>query len=226
MNRKCCGIAVMAAALLISAPAAAQGPPLTLTPASPRLWDVSGDIGWFSSRRPDVAPTWDEWYDAAAASASLARYVTPHVRAELRVSVSGEGRTYQEERLPVPGQPFPAFRLREHYFQTASAGAGVYRQFFDNRWFHPFAGGGLDVERESHRTLTQEQLIGMPGRPPVFTPPQLMAPTVSYAARPFVATGFKWYVHERGFIRSDVKVSVGRHSNVQTTWSAGIGVDL
>ena len=53
-----------------------------------------------------------------------------------------------------------------------------------------------------------------------------MAPTVSYAARPFVATGFKWYVNERGFIKSDVKVSVGRDNNVQTTWSAGIGVDL
>ena len=230
MNRKCCrgrwAAAVLTAALLSSTPAAAQAPPITLTPAAPRHWDVSGDIGWFSSRRGDVAPAWDKWYDAAAASGSVSRYWTPHLRTELRLSVSGEGRTDQEERIPAPGQPFPLFRLREHYFQTASAGVGVYHQFFDNRWFHPFAGGGLDIERESHRTLTQEQFLGAPGRPPVFIPPQLMAPTVSYAARPFAATGFKWYVHERGFIKSDIKVSAGRDGNVQTTWSAGIGVDL
>ncbi|MGH8519011.1 MAG: hypothetical protein ACREUE_16300, partial [Panacagrimonas sp.] len=101
-----------------------------------------------------------------------------------------------------------------------------FHQFLDNQWFHPFAGGGLDIERKSHRTLTQEQRVPIPGRPPVFVPPQLIAPTVSYAARPFVATGFKWYVHERAFVRSDLKTSLGRDRNIQNTWSAGIGVDL
>jgi hypothetical protein len=226
MNRKCCAAAVMAAAL-ISSPAAAQDPPLILTPATPHLWDISGDIGWFSSRRSDIRPTWDEWYDVPAASAAVGRYWTPHLRSELRVAVSGEGRTYRTEQIPVPGQAFPAVRVHEHYVKTAAAGVGVYHQFFRNQWFHPFAGGGVDVERQSNRVVSPELRIpARSGAPPLFVPSFLGTRTTTYAARPFVSTGFKWYVHERGFIRSDVKVSLGRNSNPQTTWSAGIGVDL
>ena len=226
MNRKCCGIVVVVGALLSSAPAAAQAPPITLTPASPRQWDVSGDIGWFSSKRSDIAEAWNDWYNVPAASAAIGHYWTRNLRTELRMSVSGEGRTYQQEQIPVPGQSFPAIRLHEHYVRTASAGAGLYHQFFENQWFHPFAGGGLDVERQAHRAIGQEQRFPQPGRPPIFVPPLLIEPVVTYSARPFVATGFKWYVHERGFIRSDVKVSFGSGGVSHTAFSAGIGVDL
>ena len=229
MNRKCCrgrwAAAFLTAALLSSTPAAAQAPPITLTPASPRHWDVSGDIGWFNSRRAEVTDTWDQWYDVPAASASVGRYWTPHIRSDVRVSVAGEGRTFQQDRIGSSGELFP--RYREHYFRTAAAGIGLSYQFLENQWFHPFAGGGVEVERQSHRIVSPElRLPPRPGQPPLVLPPLTAGPTVSYSARPFVATGFKWYVHERAFIRSDVKVSIGRDRNIQNTYSAGIGVDL
>jgi len=229
MNRKCCGkccaAALVAAALLISSPAAAQTPPLTLAPASSHLWDISGDIGWFNSRRSEVTDTWDQWYDAPAASASVGRYWTPHIRSDFRLSVAGEGRTFQQDRSGASGELFP--RYHEHYFRTAAAGVGLSYQFLENQWFHPFAGGGVDVERESHRILSPElRLPPRPEQPPLVLPRLETGPTVSYAARPFVTVGFKWYMHERAFIRSDLKTSFGRNQNFQNTFSAGIGVDL
>lgn len=213
MNRKCCAAAFVAAAL-ISSPVAAQDPPLTLTSATPYLWDVSGDIGWFTSKRANIPQTRDDRYDVPAASAAVGRYWTQHIRSEFRIATTGEGRTYQQDPVPpfVPGQPFPQPHFREHFDRTTTAGAGVYHQWFDNQWFHPFAGGGVDLARDSRRTVVYPQ--------------NQTARRVSYAARPFVATGFKWYVHEREFIRSDVKFSIGARRNVQTSWSAGIGVDL
>ena len=218
MHRRCCTAGFAAAVLLMSSAAAAQQPIITVTPTEPRLWDLSADAGWFSSNKSEIAADWNDWYDAATGSVALGRYLTSHVRSELRVSVSSEGRTYQENLLPpVPGQPFPAFDVREHYFRTASVGGGLFRQFFENQWFHPSIGAGLDVVRESRRSV----------RPPLrLAPATTIDESVSYSAQPFVATGFKWYVHERGFIRSDVKVSFGSGGVTHTAFSAGIGVDL
>jgi hypothetical protein len=202
----------------MSSAAAAQQPLISVTPAEPRLWDVSGDAGWFTSNKSEIAADWNDWYDAATGSVALGRYLTAHVRTELRVAFSSEGTSYQEDMLPaVPGQPFPAFNVREHYFRTASAGGGLFHQFFENQWFHPFVGAGLDVERESRRTVRPPQRL---------TPAATIEESVSYSAQPFVATGFKWYVRERGFIRSDVKVSFGSGGVSHTAFSAGIGVDL
>jgi hypothetical protein len=134
------------------------------------------------------------------------------------VSFSGEGRIYQEDMLPpVPGQPYPVFSVQEHSFRTVSAGGGVFHQFFQNQWFHPLLGAGIDVVRESRRTV----------RPPHRLSPAIaIEEATSYAARPFVAGGFKWYVHERGFIRSDLRVSFGAGGVSHTALSVGIGVDL
>jgi hypothetical protein len=128
------------------------------------------------------------------------------------VTFSGEGRVVEEQRVLVPGQPFPMFRLREHYYSTATAGGSVHYQFYDNQWFHPHVGAGVVVERESERQL--------------MLPDPTETTTVRWTARPFVATGFKWYVNERGFVRSDLRLAVGRGEVASVTWSAGFGVDL
>src|SRR5688572_21961210 len=158
-------------------------------------WDLSGEVGWLSSNKSDIAPDWDDWYDEATGALALGRYCSPHLRGELRVAFSGEGRIVEEQRVVVPGQPFPQFRLREHYYRTAALGAGVHYQFFDNQWFHPHVGAGVAVDRESERQL--------------MLPDPAETTTVRWTARPFVAAGFKWYVNERGFVRSDLRLAAG-----------------
>jgi opacity protein-like surface antigen len=200
---------------------------ISLTPPDLPRWDVSGDVGWLSSNKSEIGPDWNDWYDVASAGGSAGYYVTPNLKAELRLAFSGEGSVYQEQRIDISGQTFPAFRLHEHHFRATTLRGGVAYQFFQNRWFHPHVGVGIEVARESDRTFAQELRVPsrVPGVPLVI-PAVDGGATVSWAVRPVVSTGFKWYVNERGFIRSDVSVAIGNKRAAHVTWTAGIGVDL
>ncbi len=217
-----------AAALLWPALVSAQatgGISLT-SPDLPR-WDVSGEAGWLSSNKSEIGPAWNDWYDVTTGGGAVGHYVTPNLKAELRLAFSGQGRVYHEERIEVPGETFPAFRLREHYFRATTLGGGVTYQFFRNQWFHPHVGAGLEVVRETDRTFAPEWRLPsrQPGVPLVI--PAVDGGThVSWAARPVLSTGFKWYVNERGFARTDVRVSLGDRRATHVVWTAGFGVDL
>lgn len=216
--------AFLAAALLITGTAAAQQPAISLTPADPARWDFAGSVGWLGADPSGAGTLGDDWYDTVAGAVSIGRYITPHLKAEIQGGISGEGRLYRVEELPLPGAP-PVFRAQEHYFRNATIGAAVFYQFFENQWFHPFAGGGIEVLRERDRVEVQVPFGPVPGRvlPPL---PPLPSPQVTYAARPFVATGFKWYVAERAFMRTGVQASFSNHGATHVVWIAGIGADL
>jgi hypothetical protein len=200
---------------------------ISLTPADWPRWDVSGDIGWLSSNKSDIGPEWNDWYDVLSAGGSAGYFVTPNLKAELRLAFSGEGSIYQEERIDIPGQAFPVFRLREHHFRATTLRGGVAYQFFQNQWFHPHVGVGIEVARESDRMFAQAWRVPSrdPGAPLVI-PAVDGGTAVSWAVRPVVSTGFKWYANERGFIRSDISVAIGNRRAAQVVWTAGIGVDL
>ena len=200
---------------------------VSLAPPAPAVWDVSGEAGWLSSNKAALAADWDDWYDEAAGGVSIGRYWTSHLKSELRLGFSGQGRVHQEERLVLPGESFPIFRLREHDFRKTTIGGGVSYQFFENQWFHPHLAAGLDLQRESHRDFAPEwrqpsrNLAGA-----VIAPESGGRTTVSWGVRPFIGTGFKWYVNERGFARGDVRVSFSSSGVSHVVWTAGVGVDL
>jgi opacity protein-like surface antigen len=216
--------AVLAAALLTAGTAAAQQPAISLTPADPAQWDIAGHVGWLGADMPGAGTVGDNRYDTSSAGLSIGRYVTSHLKTEIHGGVTGEGRMYRVEQLPVPGSP-PVFRANQHYFQNATIGAGLFYQFFENQWFHPFAGGGVEALRERERVEVEPPYAFPPGRvPPVLPAPP--PPRLTYSARPFVATGFKWYVAERAFVRSDVQASFSTRGTTHVVWTAGIGADL
>jgi hypothetical protein len=83
------------------------------------------------------------------------------------------------------------------------------------------------VAREAERVFAPEsRLISRQPGVPLLIPAEEGGTTVSWAVRPVVGTGFKWYVNERGFIRTDVRVSIGDKRASHVVWTAGIGVDL
>jgi hypothetical protein len=47
-----------------------------------------------------------------------------------------------------------------------------------------------------------------------------------YGARPVVGTGFKWYVSERAFVRSDLRSAISRDRAESVTWRVGVGFDF
>lgn len=227
--------AFMAAAVLVAAPAVGQERVISLTPVESAQWDVAGHAGWLASDKTTIGVEWDDWYNAFSGGVSVGHYLTPHFKTEVHAAIAGEGRVYSEDRTPLT-EPVPVFRAREHYFRTASMGAGLSYQFFENQRFHPFVGGGLDVLREHHRVRIPQQFVTtvpptreappVPAAPFLVIPEINLPPEVSYAARPFVTAGFKWYVAERMFLRAAIQASFSHGGTTHLVWVGGIGGDL
>jgi hypothetical protein len=215
MTHRSRAAAFMAAALVVAGSAAAQDwPALSLTPVDPARWDVSAQAGWLAVDKSGSGSFGDDWYSVFSGGVSAGRYLTPHLKTEIQFAMNGEGRVYRQD---PPSGGVPVFRASEHYFLSAAIGAGVFYQFFENQWFHPHAGGGLELLREAHR------VVELGGR---LESGAAVAPEVSHTARPFVATGFKWYVADRAFVRAGVQGSFSSGGATRVVWTSGFGADL
>lgn len=227
MNHRLPAAVVLAAVISAAAPAAAQNRPvISLIPENPARWDVSGQVGWLGGNKSEIGPPWDEWYEAASFGASLGYYWTPHVKLELEVLTSTEGSLLTQEPISLPGQPFPIFFSREHIFRSTGVAGGLGYQFLENAWFHPFVAGGLEVARETVRTRTPPQFLSGRFGPLEELPGEATERETSYSARPYLAAGFKWYVSERAFIRSDIRTSISSSRAESVGWRGGVGFDF
>ena len=215
MTHRSRAAAFMAAAFFVAGSASAQSrPAIALTPDSPARWDLAAHVGWLAAFTSESDPYGDDSYNAASGGVSLGRHLTPHLKAEIHAAMNGEGTLYRHEVFPGAA---PSFRTIEHHVSAASARAGLLYQFFDNQWFHPYVGGGLEVFREKDRATVLDGRVG------TLTS---LASDVSYTAGPFVATGFKWYVTERAFVRAGVQGSFSGRGTTHVTWTAAVGADL
>ena len=216
--------ALLVAILAAAVPAAAQERPIvTLSPPDAARWDAAGQAGWQGADKAPVAPDWNNWSDAAAFSATLGYRWTTHLKLETTLTATTDGRVPFQEPLPAPGAPFPVFRYGEHRFRTTSVALGAAYQFFENAWFHPFAGAGVEVTRERDRLSIQEQITCGRGS---CTSPVTVDTAITYRTRPYVTAGFKGYVSEHAFIRSDVSMTAWSGGADTVRWRAGIGVDF
>ncbi len=188
-------------------------------------WDAAAHVTWLGEHRPaDQLFEWDRWLGVASGGGSVGYYWSAHLKTEFDISTSNEGEDYSYETIPVPGQTIPLFLQRDHEIRFTTASAGVVGQFFENAWFHPFVGAGIELLRE------REHIETVP--PPV--PPRGLTVTlapedetrVRYRGRPYVATGFKLYVSEHAFIRTDIRTSWSSDGLAALGWRSGIGVDF
>ena len=227
MTRACTAIAL--ATCLSASISAAQEPgsSVTLLPASASRWDAAGQVTWLGERRPNPSIQWDPWFNIASGGGIIGYHWTPHLKTEFDLSTSTEGERYTYETIVIPGATIPLFLQRDHEFRVTTASAGLIGQFFENAWFHPFIGAGVELTRERERIETTLP-IGPPRDPraaPLFQEPQTET-LERYRARPYVATGFKAYVSERAFIRSDIRTSWSSDGLAALAWRSGVGFDF
>ena len=216
---------LVACAALCLFPGPIQAQPtgaVMLDDPDPPGWDVSGHMSWLAVDKTGVAPGWNRWYDVATVGASVGRFFGSHARAEFDVATSASADVYMQRQVVVPGQPLPIFISQPQRFRMTTVSAGGAYQFFDNRWFHPFVGAGLEASRE---TRTVEQVF-YPVSPPASVSGDPPGTTHRWRARPYANVGFKWFVSERAFIRSDVRTTLGRGGLTQVSWRTGLGVDF
>jgi len=203
-------------ALLALAPDASAQQPVPV--AAIGRWDVAGQLALLNRNKTELGSRWDHWYEAPVIQASAGHYWTPHFKTELEVATSGQGTIGVEEDL----------RYREHMLRESTVGVtGVY-QFLDNQWVHPFVGAGLEVARERH---VAESLPSSIQRFPTTALPLTLRPVpaidiVSYSARPVVTGGFKFYVSQRAFVRTEVRTSFSTDRPLAIQWRGGVGIDF
>lgn len=219
---------------LTASAAAAQDsrpkPVVTLVPDSPSRWDAAAHVTWLGERRLDRLGSpfsSDRWIEAASGGGALGYYWTSHLKLEADLSTSTEGESYSYEPAPLPLPPgFPSFVERDHELRVTTLALGVSYQFLENAWFHPFIGAGAELLRERERIRTAVPIVFPrdPRGPAV--PPIQAEERVRYGARPFAEGGFKAYVSERAFIRTDVRTSWSGDGVVALAWRAGVGFDF
>jgi len=217
------GATCLAFALFLPAAAAAQGnQSIVLRDPDPPGWDVAGHMAWLTVDNGPGVSAWNRWYDVATVGASAGRFIGSHVKVEFDASTSTAADVYVEHTVTVPTQPYPIFYAQPERLRMTTLSGGVSYQFFDNRWFHPVAGGGVEAARET-RTI-DSPAVGpvLPAAIPL-DPPGTTAP---WQTRPFGSVGFKWFVSERAFIRSDVRTTFDSAGVAQLSWRTGFGVDF
>jgi hypothetical protein len=218
-------IFIVLVALFACAPAQAQI--VSLTPNNPKQWDFAIDTGWLGGNKDGLAEEWNDWYDTFASSVEVGRYWTPNLKTEASVGVTNTGSVYTQEQVVVPGQPSPIFFSREHHFGLTTLRLGATYQFLENSWVHPFVSGGVQLGWERHRVETPFPFFF--GRDPqtrIPIPDLDEAPRTTFRANPFIGAGAKFYVGERGFIRSDLSAAFDGHGATHVSWRAGAGIDF
>lgn len=222
-TRTAIAMAFWLTASTVAAQDVAPGSALTLTPPDSSRWDASAHLTWLG-RHLDQSFGWDRWYEVAAGGAIVGYYWTSHLKTEFDVSTSTQGETYSVEPIPPA---FPSFVQRDHEFRLTTASAALNVQFFENAWFHPFAGAGVELIREREHIETTTSIVPPrdPRVPPVISPPQVET-QLRHVARPFVSAGFKVYVSERAFIRTDLRTSWASDGVTTLAWRNGFGFDF
>ena len=194
---------------------------VALGDANPAVWDASGHLAWLTVDKTPITPEWNRWYDVATVGASVGRFFGPHLKAEADVATSSSADVYVQRQVVVPNQPYPVYVSQPQRFQTTTVSLGAAYQFFDNRWFHPMVGAGVESMRE--RRTVEQVLYPLP-------PPSVIVETpgtsIVWRSRPYGSLGFKWFVSEHAFVRSDVRTTFNRGGVSHVSWRTGIGFDF
>jgi hypothetical protein len=150
------------------------------------------------------------WADSLFGGGSVGWYWSDHLKTEIDIGAGTTASAYASRPLVIDGRTTSSFI--ESSVTRRAVGISQQYQFFRNAWFHPYVGAGAtiawqrvtdrigpiyiydDVSRTS-RTVASERRGG---------------PRTELLVRPHVAAGFKAYMTQRVFFRSDLRASLGR----------------
>ncbi len=206
--------------LAAAAPALAQQSPVV-----PRA-DVAGHVAWQFAEVDSDGPyvNHEDWHSSLFGGASAGWLWTPHWKSEIDFGASTETNAYRTTIVLVDGhEAFQPSRLR---FSRRTLGLNHQYQFFENAWFHPHVGAGVNLTWE-RRTEEFERpiIIGPTPLPPGPIDRRTEGPLTEFTARPFIAGGAKLYITERAFFRGDVRFAF-RGGLDETLTRFGFGFDF
>jgi hypothetical protein len=214
-----CMILLAAVLAGIAGPAAAQTDPPVIR------GDVAASVGWLTVKtQPSTVYDDTNWRDSFLGAVTAGWHWTDNLKIELDLAASTKVSAYRLDATTINGRP--AYQTTRTTSSRRTVGLAQQYQFFHNVRFHPHVAAGAVV--------TWEQATG--GGNPIFTyddirgaqygtPGTAEATRTTVAVRPFVASGFKAYMTDRVFFRSDIRVAF-RKGTDDVLMRVGIGVDF
>ncbi|MSO56203.1 MAG: hypothetical protein EXQ55_04675 [Acidobacteria bacterium] len=187
--------------------------------------DAAASIGWFGAEHDEVG-RYDRWHGSLYAGLGLGHYWTDNLKTEVEAAWIGEALAHVYEEIIVG--PDRTYAESVYRFRDAKVSLAQAFQFGRNAWVHPFVAGGVDVDRlqTTEDRPPQDRLISRSGRvTQTVLIPGVRESETRWQARPFVKTGLKMYVSDRGFFTTELKFGVGRGVE-HVLWKTGIGVDF
>ena len=187
--------------------------------------DASATLGWLNVRKSQPE-SYDDWANRILdAGGGAGWYWTDHLKTQIDASVTTSTERYFVRPLVVDGRPtYAQSRLR---FSERHLAIGQQYQFFRNQWFHPHVGAGAELVWERSREERQPLFVydARTGRPTGLEQAVTIGPETRVFVRPFAETGFKAYITQRAFFRTDLRV--GFRGGAETALLRfGLGVDF
>jgi hypothetical protein len=207
-----------------AAAAAAQTIP---TPAPIARTDWSAMVGWFNADKSEAAhESYNDWYNSSVyGGVGFGWYWTDNHKTEIDFGATSEGDIYESRPIVVNGQP--TYTSARVFFNTKKLAVSQQYQGFRNAWFHPHVAAGVDLTWETTREEQFPTILydNVTRNPRVLVPGQTTGPHTELVVRPFAGVGFKAYLTQRGFFRTDLRFTFG--SGVEEVlWRAGFGIDF
>jgi hypothetical protein len=191
--------------------------------AAPQLprGDVSWSVGLWGAKenQPD---TYDDWYHTWNGSVAVGYYWTEHLKTEIDAGLTSEGRLWGSRVSPAG-----VYTSVAHLYSTHNLRLAQQYQFGHNARFHPHLSVGIAFSWVRHTEEREPgyQTLRVPPYSVMVEPARTIGPATEMEAVPFVGGGFKGYVSERAFFRSDM--TIGLRGGVRTvTLGCGFGVDF
>lgn len=196
--------------------------------SEPRLTrgDFAGTIGWLSASTPSSGPYDDEnWVSSFFGAASAGWHWTDHLKTEVDFGAGTNARAFRGEPITFDGRI--TYVTTASRFARRTLGISQQYQFFHNAWFHPHlaAGANLTWERRTDDIGPIFLYDDVARTSRVVAPERTEGPRTSVTVRPFVAAGFKAYMTQRTFFRSDLRVAF-RGGPDETVLRLGFGFDF
>lgn len=150
---------------------------------------------------------------------------TDHLKTEIDFGGATQSRVYRGTRLVVEGHQ--TYLVSERTFSRRTLGIGQQYQFFRNVWFHPHVGAGANLTWE-RSTLHVNPIViydEVTRASRVVAPARIEAPRTDFAVNPFLESGFKAYMTQAAFFRSDLRVAL-RGGVDEVLIRFGFGIDF
>jgi hypothetical protein len=187
--------------------------------------DLAGLAGWLNTDKSEIT-SYNNWSNRTAyGGVVFGWYWTDHAKTELEVGVSSQADMYVPGTIDIDGQR--GYTNSEHRFSTRRFTAGQQYQFLRNAWAHPHVAAGVDLTWERQET----QLDSVYYYDPVLRISRVIqdrrtiGPSTDLQVRPFAEIGAKLYVTQRGFFRTDLRMTF-RSGIDEVVMRFGFGVDF